>query len=150
QKKRGTFINMDYIDSTRVNITYDMPLSEIVFDFFDQLKSNTKGYASFDYEMTGYQASNLVKMDILLNGDQVDALSFIVLREFAYHRGKAIVEKLRKLIPRQQFEIPVQAAVGNKIVSRETIKAPTAACTGISNCCLGINFLSFSTIALPR
>ncbi|MBF0710105.1 MULTISPECIES: translation elongation factor 4 [unclassified Gemella] len=123
QKKRGTFINMDYIDSTRVNITYDMPLSEIVFDFFDQLKSNTKGYASFDYEMTGYQASNLVKMDILLNGDQVDALSFIVHREFAYHRGKAIVEKLRKLIPRQQFEIPVQAAVGNKIVSRETIKA---------------------------
>ncbi|MDO4813974.1 MAG: translation elongation factor 4 [Gemella sp.] len=123
QKKRGIFINMDYIDSSRVNITYDMPLSEIVFDFFDQLKSNTKGYASFDYEMTGYQASNLVKMDILLNGDQVDALSFIVHRDFAYHRGKAIVEKLKKLIPRQQFEIPVQAAIGNKIVSRETIKA---------------------------
>ncbi|MGX7087198.1 translation elongation factor 4 [Gemelliphila palaticanis] len=123
QKKRGIFINMDYIDSTRVNITYDMPLSEIVFDFFDQLKSNTKGYASFDYEMTGYQSSNLVKMDILLNGEQVDALSFIVHREFAYQRGKVIVEKLRKLIPRQQFEIPVQAAIGNKIISRETIKA---------------------------
>lgn len=123
QKKRGIFINMDYIDTTRVNITYEMPLSEIVFDFFDQLKSNTKGYASFDYEITGYKSSNLVKMDILLNGEQVDALSFIVHREFAYQRGKVIVEKLRKLIPRQQFEIPVQAAIGNKIISRETIKA---------------------------
>lgn len=123
QKKRGIFLNMDYIDSTRVNITYNIPLSEIVFDFFDQLKSNTKGYASFDYEMTGYEPSNLVKMDILLNGEQVDALSFIVHREFAYQRGKVIVEKLKKLIPRQQFEIPVQAAIGNKIISRETIKA---------------------------
>ncbi len=123
QKKRGVFMNMDYIDSTRVNIIYDMPLSEIVFDFFDQLKSNTKGYASFDYEMTGYKASNLVKMDILLNGEQVDALSFIVHREFAYQRGKVIVEKLKKLIPKQQFEIPIQAAIGNKIISRETIKA---------------------------
>lgn len=123
QKKRGTFKNMDYIDDTRVNIIYDMPLSEIVFDFFDQLKSSTKGYASFDYEMSGYQNSNLVKMDILLNGEQVDALSFIVHKEFAYQRGKVIVEKLKKLIPKQQFEIPVQAAIGNKIVSRETIKA---------------------------
>lgn len=123
QKKRGIFVNMDYIDATRVNITYDMPLSEIVFDFFDQLKSNTKGYASFDYEMTGYNSSNLVKMDILLNGEQVDALSFIVHREFAYQRGKVIVEKLKKLIPKQQFEIPIQAAIGNKIISRETIKA---------------------------
>ncbi|MBF0714331.1 elongation factor 4 [Gemella sp. GH3] len=123
QKKRGIFLNMDYIDSTRVNITYNIPLSEIVFDFFDQLKSNTKGYASFDYEMMGYEPSNLVKMDILLNGEQVDALSFIVHREFAYQRGKVIVEKLKKLIPRQQFEIPVQAAIGNKIISRETIKA---------------------------
>ena len=114
---------MDYIDDTRVNIIYDMPLSEIVFDFFDQLKSSTKGYASFDYEMSGYQNSNLVKMDILLNGEQVDALSFIVHKEFAYQRGKVIVEKLKKLIPKQQFEIPVQAAIGNKIVSRETIKA---------------------------
>lgn len=123
QKKRGTFKNIDYIDDTRVNIIYDMPLSEIVFDFFDQLKSSTKGYASFDYEMSGYQNSNLVKMDILLNGEQVDALSFIVHKEFAYQRGKVIVEKLKKLIPKQQFEIPVQAAIGNKIVSRETIKA---------------------------
>lgn len=123
QKKRGIFLNMDYIDATRVNITYNIPLSEIVFDFFDQLKSNTKGYASFDYEMTGYEPSNLVKMDILLNGEQVDALSFIVHREFAYQRGKVIVEKLKKLIPKQQFEIPVQAAIGNKIISRETIKA---------------------------
>lgn len=123
QKKRGTFKNMDYIDDTRVNIIYNMPLSEIVFDFFDQLKSSTKGYASFDYEMSGYQNSNLVKMDILLNGEQVDALSFIVHKEFAYQRGKVIVEKLKKLIPKQQFEIPVQAAIGNKIVSRETIKA---------------------------
>lgn len=123
QKKRGIFLNMDYIDATRVNITYDIPLSEIVFDFFDQLKSNTKGYASFDYEITGYKTSNLVKMDILLNGEQVDALSFIVHREFAYQRGKVIVEKLKKLIPKQQFEIPIQAAIGNKIISRETIKA---------------------------
>ena len=123
QKKRGIFLNMQYIDDTRVNITYDIPLSEIVFDFFDQLKSNTKGYASFDYELTGYKDSNLVKMDILLNGEQVDALSFIVHREFAYQRGKVIVEKLKKLIPKQQFEIPIQAAIGNKIISRETIKA---------------------------
>jgi GTP-binding protein lepA len=123
QKKRGIFLNMEYIDDTRVNITYDIPLSEIVFDFFDQLKSNTKGYASFDYELTGYKDSNLVKMDILLNGEQVDALSFIVHREFAYQRGKVIVEKLKKLIPKQQFEIPIQAAIGNKIISRETIKA---------------------------
>ena len=123
QMKRGIFLNMEYIDDTRVNITYDIPLSEIVFDFFDQLKSNTKGYASFDYELTGYKDSNLVKMDILLNGEQVDALSFIVHREFAYQRGKVIVEKLKKLIPKQQFEIPIQAAIGNKIISRETIKA---------------------------
>ncbi|ERK58866.1 GTP-binding protein LepA [Gemella bergeri ATCC 700627] len=123
QKKRGIFLNMEYIDDTRVNITYDIPLSEIVFDFFDQLKSNTKGYASFDYELTGYKDSNLVKMDILLNGEQVDALSFIVHREFAYQRGRVIVEKLKKLIPKQQFEIPIQAAIGNKIISRETIKA---------------------------
>ena len=123
QKKRGIFLNMEYIDDQRVNITYDIPLSEIVFDFFDQLKSNTKGYASFDYELTGYKDSNLVKMDILLNGEQVDALSFIVHREFAYQRGKVIVEKLKKLIPKQQFEIPIQAAIGNKIISRETIKA---------------------------
>ena len=123
QKKRGTFINMDYIDSTRVSIFYEMPLSEIVYDFFDHLKSNTKGYASFDYELIGYKPSKLVKMDILINGDQVDALSFIVHRDFAYERGKVIVEKLNDIIPRQQFEVPVQAAIGTKIIARSTIKA---------------------------
>lgn len=123
QKKRGTFINMDYIDSTRVSIFYEMPLSEIVYDFFDHLKSKTKGYASFDYELIGYKPSKLVKMDILINGDQVDALSFIVHRDFAYERGKVIVEKLKDIIPRQQFEVPVQAAIGTKIIARSTIKA---------------------------
>ncbi|MCY9547314.1 translation elongation factor 4 [Lysinibacillus xylanilyticus] len=123
QLKRGNFMTMDYIDTTRVSIVYEMPLSEIVYDFFDYLKSNTKGYASFDYELIGYQTSKLVKMDILLNGEQVDALSFIVHRDFAYERGKVIVEKLKELIPRQQFEVPIQAAVGQKIVARSTIKA---------------------------
>ncbi|MEB2279209.1 translation elongation factor 4 [Lysinibacillus xylanilyticus] len=123
QLKRGNFMTMDYIDTTRVSIIYEMPLSEIVYDFFDYLKSNTKGYASFDYELIGYQTSKLVKMDILLNGEQVDALSFIVHRDFAYERGKVIVEKLKELIPRQQFEVPIQAAVGQKIVARSTIKA---------------------------
>ncbi|MBM7697953.1 translation elongation factor 4 [Kurthia huakuii] len=123
QRKRGNFLTMDYIDTTRVNIFYEMPLSEIVYDFFDQLKSSTKGYASFDYEMIGYQPSKLVKMDILLNAEQVDALSFIVHRDFAYERGKVIVDKLRELIPRQQFEVPIQAAIGTKIVARSTIKA---------------------------
>lgn len=114
QRKRGQFINMDYLDDIRVNIVYEIPLSEVVFDFFDQLKSNTKGYASFDYEFIENKESNLVKMDILLNGDKVDALSFIVHRDFAYERGKALVEKLKTLIPRQQFEVPVQAAIGQK------------------------------------
>ena len=123
QQKRGNFMTMDYLDSTRVNIIYELPLAEIVYDFFDQLKSSTKGYASFDYELIGYKQSKLVKMDILLNGEQVDALSFIVHRDFSYERGKAIVEKLRKLIPRQQFEVPVQAAIGQKIVARSTIKS---------------------------
>ncbi|WP_449355716.1 translation elongation factor 4 [Virgibacillus natechei] len=123
QKKRGQFINMQYLDDIRVNVIYDIPLSEIVYDFFDQLKSHTKGYASFDYELTGYRSSNLVKMDILLNGDTIDALSFIVHRDFAHERGKQIVEKLKDLIPRQQFEVPVQAAIGNKIEARSTIKA---------------------------
>lgn len=123
QKKRGNFKTMDYLDDIRVNIIYELPLSEVVFDFFDQLKSNTKGYASFDYELIGYQESKLVKMDILLNGDKVDALSFIVHKEFAYDRGKAIVDKLKTLIPRQQFEVPVQAAIGNKIVARTNIKS---------------------------
>lgn len=123
QRKRGNFITMDYLASSRVNIIYELPLAEIVFDFFDQLKSTTKGYASFDYELIGYKTSKLVKMDILLNGEQIDALSFIVHSDFSYDRGKAIVEKLRELIPRQQFEVPVQAAVGQKIIARSTIKS---------------------------
>lgn len=123
QRKRGQFINMDYLDDIRVNIVYELPLAEVVFDFFDQLKSNTKGYASFDYEFIENKESNLVKMDILLNGDKVDALSFIVHRDFAYERGKALVEKLKTLIPRQQFEVPLQAAIGQKIVARTNIKS---------------------------
>ena len=123
QDKRGNYVSMEYLDPTRVNIHYEIPLSEIVYDFFDKLKSTTKGYASFDYELIGYKSSNLVKMDILLNGDIVDALSIIVHKDFAYKRGKALVEQLRKLIPRQQFEVPIQACVGNKAIARETVKA---------------------------
>ncbi|MBC1281640.1 translation elongation factor 4 [Listeria welshimeri] len=123
QNKRGNFITMEYLDDIRVSIVYEIPLSEIVYDFFDQLKSSTKGYASFDYELIGYKSSKLVKMDILLNAEKVDALSFIVHRDFAYERGKIIVEKLKELIPRQQFEVPIQAAIATKIVSRSTIKA---------------------------
>ena len=123
QNKRGNYVSMEYLDSTRVNIHYEIPLSEIVYDFFDKLKSSTKGYASFDYELIGYKSSDLVKMDILLNGEMVDALSMIVHRDFAYHRGKAIVENLRKLIPRQQFEVPIQAVIGSKAIARSNIKA---------------------------
>lgn len=123
QNKRGTYISMEYIDKTRVNIHYEIPLSEIVYDFFEKLKSYTKGYASFDYELIGYKKSDLVKMDILLNGDAVDALSVIVHKDFAYNRGRAIVENLRKLIPRQQFEIPIQASIGAKVIARADIKA---------------------------
>lgn len=123
QNKRGNYIGMEYIDQTRVNIHYQIPLSEIVYDFFDKLKSYTKGYASFDYELIGYQASNLVKVDILLNGETVDALSTIVHKDFAYNRGKAVVENLKKLIPRQMFEVPVQASIGSKVIARTDIKA---------------------------
>ena len=123
QNKRGTFINMDYIDTTRVDIHYEIPLSEIVYDFFDKLKSYTKGYASFDYDFIGNKESNLVKMDILINGDIVDALSIIVHKDFAYKRGKVIVENLKKIIPRQMFEVPIQATIGNKVIARSDIKA---------------------------
>lgn len=123
QRKRGEFVTMDYLDANRVNVIYHIPLSEIVFDFFDKLKSSTRGYASFDYEISDYHPSRLVKMDILLNSEKVDALSFIVHKDFAYERGKVIVEKLKKLIPRQQFEVPIQATIGQKIVARSDIKA---------------------------
>ncbi|MEG0314743.1 MAG: translation elongation factor 4 [Erysipelotrichaceae bacterium] len=118
QKKRGTYIDMEYIDDTRVNIIYELPLGEIVFDFFDKLKSYSKGYASFDYTLIGYKTSKLAKMDILLNMEVVDALSIIVHKDFAYARGKAICEKLKTLIPRQQFQIPIQATINSKVVAR--------------------------------
>ncbi len=123
QNKRGTYIDMDYINPTRVNIHYELPLSEVVYDFFDKLKSFTSGYASFDYEIIGYKPSNLVKMDILINGEAVDALSVIIHKDFAYNRGKQIVENLKKLIPRQLFEVPIQASIGNKVIARSDIKA---------------------------
>lgn len=123
QNKRGNYLNMEYLDQTRVNIHYEIPLSEIVYDFFDKLKSTTKGYASFDYDLIGYKESNLVKMDILLNGQPVDALSIIVHKDFAYKRGKAIVEALKKQIPRQMFEVPIQAVIGSKAIARADIKA---------------------------
>ncbi len=123
QDKRGIYINMEYIDTSRVNIHYELPLSEIVYDFFDKLKSYTKGYASFDYEVIGYKKSDLVKMDILLNGEVVDALSVIVHKDFAYQRGRSVVEKLKESIPRQLFEIPIQAAIGNHVIARSTVKA---------------------------
>ena len=123
QDKRGTFLNIDYIDTERVTINYELPLSEIVYDFFDRLKSCTKGYASFDYEVIGYKASDLVKMDILLNGEVVDALSVIVHKDFAYSRGRIVCEKLKEIIPRQLFEVPIQAAIGMHIIARETVKA---------------------------
>lgn len=123
QKKRGNYSDMQYIDESRMNLIYELPLGEIVYDFFDRLKSATKGYASFDYELIGYQPNKLSKMDILLNGEVVDALSCIVHRDFAYPRGRAICEKLKTLIPRQQFEIPIQAAINGKIIARSDIKS---------------------------
>jgi len=123
QERRGTFINMEYITPTRVMMIYDLPLSEIIYDFFDQLKSRTKGYASLDYELAGYKTSDLVKLDILVNEQIVDALSCIVHKEKAYQRGRSLVEKLRRLIPRQMFEVPIQAAIGNKVIARESVKA---------------------------
>lgn len=123
QDRRGIFIGMDYLDEERVTINYEMPLSEIVYDFFDKLKSSTKGYASFDYDFIGNRESNLVKMDILLNGEIVDALSVIVHKDYAYKRGKIVVEKLKEIIPRQLFEVPIQAAIGTHIIARSDIKA---------------------------
>lgn len=123
QDKRGEYQSMDYLDETRVSVVYHLPLSEIIYDYFDRLKSATKGYASLDYELIGYQTSPMVKMDILLNGEPVDALSIIVHKDRAAVRGRALAEKLKELIPRQMFEIPIQAAIGNKIVARETVKA---------------------------
>jgi len=123
QYKRGIFKDMQYIGINRVQLTYEMPLVEIIFDFFDKLKSSTKGYASLDYELSGYRVSKLVKLDILLNGEVVDALSMIVHQDFAYDRGSKMCDKLKDLIPRQLFEIPIQAAIGSKIIARSNVKA---------------------------
>ncbi len=121
--KRGNFVNMDYLDSNRVVLIYELPLSEILYDFYDQLKSRSKGYASLDYEIIGYRPSDLERLDILINGEVLDALSTIVHKDRAYSKGKALVQKLRRIIPRQMFDVPVQAAIGNKVIARETVKA---------------------------
>jgi GTP-binding protein LepA len=122
-KKRGEYVDMQVIDDLRMQLVYNVPLSEIIFDFFDRMKSITKGYASIDYAFSEYRPSNLVRMDILLNGQMIDALSIIVHRDFAYNRGNAMTIKLKDLIPKQQFEIPVQAAIGGKVIARTNIKA---------------------------
>lgn len=122
-ERRGTFIDMVYLDETRVQLNYDIPLNEIIYDFFDALKSRSKGYASLDYEVTNYVRSKLVKLDVLLNGDKIDALSFIVHETKAYARGRKIAEKLKENIPKHQFEIPIQACIGGKIIARETVRA---------------------------
>ena len=123
QDKRGTFVNMTYIEAKRVMLEYEMPLNEIIYDFFDSLKSRSKGYASLDYEILGYKRGDLVKMDILLNGELCDALSLIIHKDKAYARGRVIAEKLKDIIPRQLFEVPIQAAIGGKVIARETVKA---------------------------
>ena len=123
QERRGVYKSMEYIEQTRVLLKYDLPLNEIIYDFFDALKSRSKGYASFDYELKGYERSKLVKLDILINREEVDALSFIVFSDSAYERGRKMCEKLKDEIPRHLFEIPIQAAVGGKVIARETVKA---------------------------
>ena len=123
QERRGVYKSMEYIEETRAILNYELPLNEIIYDFFDALKSRSRGYASFDYTLKGYKPSKLVKLDILVNREEVDALSFIVFADSAYDRGRRMCEKLKEEIPRQQFEIPIQAAIGGKIIARETIKA---------------------------
>ncbi len=123
QDRRGNYIDMTYLDDTRVSLNYELPLNEIIYDFFDALKSRTRGYASFDYEFERFEKAELVKLDMLLNGEQVDALSFIVHKERAYSRGRRMAEKLKDVIPRQLFEVPIQAAIGGKIIARETVRA---------------------------
>ncbi len=123
QERRSLFINMEYLGLNRVMLSYEMPLSEIIYDFFDQLKSRTKGYASLDYELAGFRQSDLVKLDVVIAGEVLDALSIIVHKDKAYYRGRQLVERLRGLIPRHLFEVPIQASIGNKVIARETVKA---------------------------